>query len=176
MLKSEERSTNARDTAVEGNLLPPFFADLDRDVDQALFFVGAKIGVLIFVDRIEVAELVQARDGIFKVLLIVNVALIDQHFAPQHVVAREGVTGEFQPSQRELFAFIDGDDKVRNPFVRLRRAVLKSRIDFGGVLDEALRSVGLLQILKQAFAQRFAVRDFTFLQTDEGLDYVFRKN
>ena len=141
-------------------------AALFRYVDQALFFVGAKIGVLIFVDRIEVAELVQARDGIFKVLLVVNVAFVDQHFAPQHVVAREGVAGEFQPSQRELFAFIDRDDKVRNPFVRLRRVVFESGVDFGRVLDKALGSIELLEVFEQPLAEGFAVRNLALLQTE----------
>ena len=43
-------------------------------------------------------------------------------------------------------------------------------------MNEALRAVSLLQILEQSFTQRFTVSNFTFLQSNEGLDDLFRED
>src|SRR6185503_12738983 len=145
-------------------------------INQALFVVLFEIDVFVLVDRIEIPELVEPSYRKLVITLVIDIAFIDQHFAAQHVVAGERVAGKFQPAQSELLALVDGDDKVSNAFARFRRIVFEGRINVRRVLDKSRIAVSLLQILIEAFAQRFAVGDFALLQTDKSLNHVFRED
>ena len=108
--------------------------------------------------------------------MIVDVALIHQHFPAQDVVARESVPGKLQPPQRELLALVDGNQKVSDTFVCILGIILESWRDFGGVLNEPLGAVILLEILVERLADSFAVGDLALFQADNCLDHGFREN
>ena len=58
IIQPEEGSANPGNAAVERNLLPALLRDLDRHVHASFFVVGAKVDVLVFINRIEIAELI----------------------------------------------------------------------------------------------------------------------
>src|SRR6185369_8952214 len=78
-----------------------------------------------------------------------------------------------QPPQRKLFSFFNRDGEIHDAFVWIRRIVFEGRHWFGGVLDEALLPVKLLQVFKQALADFFAVGDVAFVQADDLADLRF---
>ena len=102
-------------TAVKRNLLTPALGHFQIEIDRSLFLVGFEISVLVLVDRIEVAKLVEFDYRILPGRLVIDVAFIQQHFAAQHVVARKGVADELQATERKLFAFFNRDDEIDMP-------------------------------------------------------------
>ena len=59
-----------------------------------------------------------------QAVLVVDVAFVQQHFAAQHVVARERVADELKTAQRKLLAFFDRDYEIDYAFVRFLRDCL----------------------------------------------------
>ena len=138
IIETEERAADAGDAAVERDLLATFLNNLEVDVNPSLLFVRAKVRIAVFINRIEEAKLVETQDRDFIKTLIVNVAFVDEHFAPEHVVARKRVAQKFQAAQRELLAFRDREHEVHDAFFRILWIVLEGRLDIVFILNEAL--------------------------------------
>src|SRR5438128_5032487 len=58
IVQAKERSADSRNAAVERNFLAAFLGNFYREVDQRLFFIRAKVRVLVLIDRIEVPKLI----------------------------------------------------------------------------------------------------------------------
>src|SRR6185503_6805828 len=79
VFQAEERTADTRNTTVERDLLATTLANLQRKIDSRFFIVCTAIDVFVFVDGIEVAELVELDDRVFPVRVVVDVAFIDEH-------------------------------------------------------------------------------------------------
>src|SRR5215207_4706497 len=174
VVEPEERAADAGDAAVERDLVAAALRDAQVDVDLALLLVGPQLRVLLLVDGVEEAELVELEDRELPQLPVEDVALVDRHLAAQDVVAREGVAEELQAAQRELLALVDGDGEVGDALLGLLRVGLELGRDVGLVLDEARAAVEVLQVLVDRLADALAVGDLAGAQPDDLPDQLLR--
>ena len=119
-------------------MLATALRDLQGYINFGALFVRAKVRIALFINWIEEAKLVETQDRDFIETLIVNVAFVDEHFAPEHVVARKRVAQKFQATQRELLAFRDREHEVHDAFFRILWIVFEGRLDIVFILDKAL--------------------------------------
>ena len=166
IFQAKERTADARNAAVERDLLAPFFFDLDDQIDIALFFVGSLFNVLFRIDRVEVLSLIQALDRDAQIIVIVDIAFVEKELAPHHLVTRKCISDELKPAKRELFALIDRYLDIDNTFVRIRGIVLEFGLELGVVLNESLRSVNFFQIFVNNVLKPLSVGDVACFEAD----------
>ena len=76
VFETEERTADARDTAVHRDLLTAFLLDLDDQVNVRIRFVSSRFDILVLIDRIEVLRLVDAHQREFEEILVIYVAFV----------------------------------------------------------------------------------------------------
>src|SRR5262249_27570560 len=86
IFESEEAAREARDAAVELDLLAAFLLDLEVDVHGLIPVVGAGDRVLIL-DLVEQPQLVQTDEREVPVAFVISVAFVHEHLAAQDDVA-----------------------------------------------------------------------------------------
>ena len=74
--------------------------------------VARDVGRFVFLQHFEVAELVQTEQRDLPQPRIEQVAFVNQHFAPDHLVARGGVARKIEPANKELLALVHVQRKV----------------------------------------------------------------
>ena len=67
------------------------------------------LGVLIYLERIEVLQLVEAQQAVLPELRVVDRTFVEHQFAADDLVAGDGVALEFDARDEELLAFVDVD-------------------------------------------------------------------
>ena len=144
-------------------MLAAFLRDFQIDINCRFFLVCFEISVFFFVNRIEVAKLIELDDRILPSSLTVDVAFVYQHFAAEHIVACESIPRKFEPAQRKLFTFLDRYRKVYDSLIRVLRDVRKGWRRFGRVLDKALTSVDLFQVFVEGLADFLTVGNVTLV-------------
>src|SRR5581483_2276280 len=163
----EEAAADARDAAVELNLLPPALLHLQVNFHRLITRVGAR-GRIFLLDLLKEAELIEAQDREVPVPLVVRVAFVDQHLAPHHHVARVGVADEFEAAQRELLALVHFERDF--DLALLVGLINEFRDEFRAGLDVAEFAVKILDVLVNAFLNRLGRRVLADLEARDGRD------
>ncbi len=144
---ADKASGDARHAAVQLNGVLAAFFHLQRDVHGVGLGIALDVGRLFFLQRLEVAELVQAQDAEVPQPGVEQVAFVDQQLAANHFIASGRVAGEIDAADEELLALVDGQIEVH--FVRAAHWL---RIGLHDEIDVPEFAVQLAHIL-YAFAQ-----------------------
>src|SRR5205823_2527905 len=116
-------------------------------VDRIGLGIALDVGRLAFLQRFEVAELVQAENADVPEARVEHVAFVDKQLAADDLIAGGGVTAEIDAAHEELLAFIDRKRHIDGAVFRVR---LKSGL--ADEIDESELAVKLAHVLN-AFAQ-----------------------
>ena len=127
---------------LQSDRLFPLLLELQIDVHRAFLGIPLDFGVL-RLDLLEIVELVKPQDADFPSPLVKELALVDQHFPPDNLVASDRVSCE-----------LDAADVVHLLLVELEREinVLVCLVDiedgFGSEIDKPVLAVDLLIVLE----------------------------
>src|SRR5258706_15619682 len=92
--ESDERAGHAADAALQTDGLLALFLEFQREIDGALFLIALDLDGLVFLNAIEIVELVQAQDADFPGALVEELAFVEKKLAADDFVARSGVADE----------------------------------------------------------------------------------
>ena len=118
---------------------------------------GVLFGVLIDLKRVEIVQLVQAKQALFPQVAVVDLAFFEQQLAADDAVAGDGVALELDPRHGKGLALIDVDvqeDQVLG--------IIDARGRHRGEVDVAQRTIGLAQII-QTLADGGGIEPFPVL-------------
>ena len=102
----DEAARKSADAAREADRLLALLLHLQLDVHRAGLHVVLQLRVF-GLDRIEIAELVQAQEAQFPVAVVEDLAFIEQEFAADDFVARRRVAGEFDAPDKKLLLLVE---------------------------------------------------------------------
>ena len=84
----------------------PFSFTFRMNIHRARLHVALQLRIF-RLDRIEIVELVQPQNAQFPEAVVEYLAFVEQQFAPDHFVARGGVSGEFDAANEELLLLVE---------------------------------------------------------------------
>src|SRR6185295_7341258 len=99
VLEADAPAVRARHGARELNLLAPFLLHANVEVHLVRRGIPADVDVLVL-DPIEKVELVETEQREVEIPLVVRISLVEDDFAPEHLVARVGVAVELDAANR----------------------------------------------------------------------------
>ncbi len=118
IVQPDEGSRQSADSAVQADRVLALLLQLQQQVDCSVLGVLAALGVLLHLQRLEVAQLVQTQDRQLPQLTVVDLSLFEKQFAPDDLVARDRVSRKFDSGDIERLAFVDVDVEV-DQFLRV---------------------------------------------------------
>src|SRR6267154_392636 len=110
--KSDERAGQATDAALQTDGLLALFLELQGKVDCAFFLIAFDLAGLVFLDSIEVIELVQTQDADFPGALVEELALVETKLAADDFVASRGVADKIDTTHVILLFFVKAQSDV----------------------------------------------------------------
>src|SRR5882724_12032407 len=144
--KANERAGQSADAALQTDGLLALFLELQGEVDSAFFLIAFDLDGLVFLDAIEVIELVQTEDTDFPGALVEELALVEKKLAADDFVAGGGVADKIDAADVVLLFFVKAQSDVNALGGEIDEAVLAIRFgvvlhgfaDFGGGEDVAV--------------------------------------
>ena len=169
--EADEAAGEAGHAAVQVDHVAAPLLDLQREIDEALARVARDHGIglgPLRLDRIEVAQLVQAQHADVPQAGVEHVPFVEQELPPDHLVARGRIALELDAPDEELLAFVHGQVEVD-----LRRGLVLAEFEagFGHEIDVAEFPVELLEVL-HALAQLLDVEDGAFLHREDRAQHL----
>src|SRR5438105_7227805 len=110
--------------------------------------------------RLEITQLVQAKQADFPEMLVINLAFLQGNLAPNHLVPRSRITCEFNSPNVELLAFVHVDVEENQLFI-----LVKGSVRDGSEVDVSELTIGLAQVF-QAFADFLSIQNFAVLERE----------
>src|SRR5882672_4700700 len=136
--KTNERAGQSADAALQTDGLLALFLELQGEVDSAFFLIAFDLDGLVFLDAIEVIELVQTQDADFPGALVEELALVEKKLAADDFVAGGGVADKIDAADVVLLLFIKSQSDV-NALGR----IVDIKLGLGGEIDEAVLAIRL---------------------------------
>ena len=96
VVDANETAADAADTACQTDRLLAPLLNLDQDIDAAVLRPLDDFVVLLL-DLVEEAQLIQAQDGHLQEVAVKQVGLLQDELPAQNLVTRLGVAGEIDP-------------------------------------------------------------------------------
>src|SRR5712671_4983742 len=134
--ESDERAGQAADAALQTDGLLALFLELQGKVDCAFFLIAFDLDGLVFLDSIEVIELVQTQDADFPGALVEELALVQKKLAADDFVAGGGVADKIDAADVVLLFFVKSQSDV-NAF----GSIVDIKLGLGGEIDEAVLAI-----------------------------------
>src|SRR5579863_206456 len=154
--QSQESARKPADSSGKTDVLLASFMDLKIYVDRASFRISLQIRIL-FLDFIEIAELIQPKNAQFPQTVVKQTAFIQQNLAPDHFVARRRIPRKFDPVNKELLLLVE----IKRQVHRLGRVIgIKGRIR--GEIDKPVIAIELRVVL-DGFTNFGNIEDLPFL-------------
>ncbi len=119
-----------------------FFLQFQSEIDGAFFLIAFDLDGLVFLDAVEIIELIQAQNADFPGALVEELAFIEEEFAADDLVASGGVADEVDAANVVLLLFgkaqgdVDALGGVVDIELGLRREIDEAvlAISFGVIL------------------------------------------
>src|SRR6267154_1992965 len=134
--ESDERAGQAADAALQTDGLLALFLELQGKVDCAFFLIAFDLAGLVFLDSIEVIELVQTQDADFPGALVEELALVEKKLAADDFVASRGVADKIDTTHVVLLFFVKAQSDVN-----ALGSIVDLKLRLGGEIDEAVLAV-----------------------------------
>src|SRR5882762_6772384 len=164
--ESDERAGQAADAALQTDGLLALFLELQGKVDRALFLIAFDLDGLVFLDSVEVIELVQTQDADFPGALVEELALVEKKLAADDFVAGGGVADKIDAADVILLFFVKAQSDVN-----ALRGVVDIKLGLGGEIDEAVLAIGFGVIL-HGFADFGGGEDVAVFEGEDGPEGV----
>src|SRR5882672_5636090 len=140
--ETDERAGQAADPALQTDRLLALFLELQSEIDSAFFLIALDLNRFVFLDAVEVIELVQTQDADFPGALVEKLALIEKKFAADDFVAGGGIADKIDAADVILLFFVKAQGGVN-----ALGGVVDIKLGLGGEIDEAVLAVGFGVIL-----------------------------
>src|SRR5882762_28865 len=140
--KTNERAGQSADAALQTDGLLALFLELQGEVDSAFFLIAFDLDGLVFLDAIEVIELVQTQDADFPGALVEELALVEKKLAANDFVASGGVADKIDTTHVILLFFVKAQSDVN-----ALGSIVDIKLGLGGEIDEAVLAVSFGVIL-----------------------------
>src|SRR5882724_7963366 len=160
--KSDERAGQATDAALQTDGLLALFLELQGEVDSAFFLIAFDLDGLVFLDAIEVIELVQTQDADFPGALVEELALVEKKLAANDFVAGGGVADKIDAPDIILLFFVKAQSDVN-----ALGGVVDIKLGFGGEIDEAVLAIRFGVVL-HGFADFGGGEDVAVFKGEDG--------
>src|SRR5712675_989021 len=134
--ESDERAGQATDAALQTDGLLALFLELQGEIDCAFFLIAFDLDGLVFLDSIEVIELVQTQDADFPGALVEELALVEKKLAADDFVARGGVADKIDAADVVLLFFVKAQSDVN-----ALGSIVDIKLRLGGEVDEAVLAI-----------------------------------
>src|SRR6266850_1634791 len=131
--KTNERAGQAADAALQTDGLLALFLEFQGKVDRTLFLIAFDLDGLVFLNTIEVIELVQTQDADFPGALVEELALVQKKLAADDFVAGGGVADKIDAADVILLLFVKAQGGVN-----ALRGVVDIKLGLGGEKDVAV--------------------------------------
>src|SRR5262249_29446211 len=132
--------------------------------------------VLIFIDWVEILRLIKPGNRDLEIILVVDIALVQQKLATHHAVARKSVSGKFQAAKGKLLALLYRYFDVDDAFIWIRRIFIEFRFKLGVILHETLRAISLFEVFVNGILKALAIGNFALFKTDKIENLLFGKD
>src|SRR6266852_6365864 len=164
--ESDEGAGQATDAALQTDGQLALFLELQGEVDSAFFLIAFDLDGLVFLDAIEVIELVQTEDADFPGALVEELTLIEKKLAADDFVAGGGVADKIDAPDVVLLFFVEAQGDVN-----ALDSVVDIKLGLGGEVDEAVLAIGFGVIL-HGFADFGGGEDVAFFERENGPEGV----
>src|SRR5258706_7774409 len=164
--ETNERAGQAADAALQTDGLLALFLELQGKVDRALFLIALDLDGLVFLDAVEVIELVQTEDTDFPGAFVEELALVEKKLAADDFVAGGGVADKIDAADVVLLFFVKAQSDVN-----ALGGVVDIKLGFGGEVDEAVLAIRFGVIL-HGFADFGGGENVTFFERENGPEGV----
>src|SRR6267142_1452914 len=164
--ETDERAGQAADPALQTDRLLALFLELQSEIDSAFFLIALDLNRFVFLDAVEVIELVQTQDADFPGALVEKLALIEKKFAADDFVAGGGVADKIDAADVILLFFVKAQSDVN-----ALRGVVDIKLGLGGEIDEAVLAIGFGVIL-HGFADFGGGEDVAVFEGEDGPEGV----
>src|SRR5882724_4354163 len=161
--KANERAGQSADAALQTDGLLALFLELQGEVDSAFFLIAFDLDGLVFLDAIEVIELVQTEDTDFPGALVEELALVEKKLAADDFVAGGGVADKIDAPDVILLFFVKAQSDVN-----ALGGVVDIKLGFGGKIDEAVLAIRFGVVL-HGFADFGGGEDVAVFKGENGL-------
>ncbi len=146
----------------------PFSCTLSSSETVPLSVSGVLFGVLVDLERVEVVQLVQAKQALLPQIAVVDLAFFEQQLAADYAVAGDGVALELDARHGKRLAFVDVDVQIDQVL-----GIIDARRRHRGEVDVAQRTISLAQII-QTLADGRGIKPFPVLGRELGRAALLR--
>src|SRR5712672_2421851 len=164
--KTNERAGQAADAALQTDGLLALFLELQGKVDRALFLIAFDLDGLVFLDSIEVIELVQTQDADFPGALVEELALVEKKLAADDFVAGSGIADKIDAADVVLLFFVKAQRDVN-----ALGSIVDIKLRLGGEVDEAVLAIRFGVVL-HGFADFGGRENVAFFERENGPEGV----
>jgi len=164
--ETDETTGQAADTALQPDGLFALFLQLQIQIDSAFLGVALDLDGFIFFDAFEIVELIEAEDADFPSALVEKLALVEEQFAADDLVAGGGVAAEVDTANVVLLFFIEAHGDVN-----ALGGIVDIETGFGGEVDETVLAVGFAIVFNR-FADLRGREDVALVEREDGLEGV----
>src|ERR1035441_7350416 len=91
VVDAEERTGQSTDTAIQTDGVLALLLNLEEQVYGAGIGILMRFGILIYLEWLEIFELVEAKQAVFPELGVVDLTFVEQQFAANDAIAGDGV-------------------------------------------------------------------------------------
>src|SRR6267143_1233163 len=160
--ESDERAGQTTDSALQTDGLLALFLELQSEIDGAFFLIVLDLDGFVFLNVMEVMELVETQDADFPGVLVEELALIEKKFAADDFVAGGGVADKIDATDVILLLFVKAQGDVN-----ALRGVVDIKLGLGGEVDEAVLAIRFGVVL-HGFADFCGGEDVAVFEGEDG--------
>src|SRR6266436_1138701 len=164
--ESDEGAGQTADAALQTDGLLALFLELQGEIDRTFFLIALDLDGLVFLDAVEVIELIQAQDADLPGALVEELTFVEKEFAADNFVARGGVADEIDAADVILLFFVEAHGDVN---------ALGGLVDIGlrlrGEIDETILAIRFAVVI-QGFANFGRGEDVAFLKGENSLERI----